>query len=78
MLWTDQLVHTLMTIILRLNALMQWWQTESSIGGMSHSHRLPPAEPSHRKPKPDASAAAVMGMTKPHLLQQMRFNFNEK
>jgi len=31
------------------------------------------------KPKPDASAAAVMmGMTKPHLLQQMRLNFNEK
>jgi len=29
------------------------------------------------KPKPDASAAADMGMTKPHLLQQMRFNFNE-
>jgi len=39
---------------------------------------LPPAELSHMKPKPNASAAAVMGMTKPHLLQQIRFNFNEK
>ena len=49
-----------------------------NVGGMPHSHRLPPAELSHKKPKPDASAAAVMGMTKPYLLQQMRFNFNEK